>query len=60
MRIDPAGLSPGRRYYLMTSAIIPRPIAWAGTRNADGGDNLAPFSFFNAFAGTPPIVGIGF
>lgn len=60
MRIDPATLSPGRRYYLMTSCIVPRPIAWAGTVNEDGGYNLAPFSFFNGFAGTPPIIGIGF
>jgi flavin reductase (DIM6/NTAB) family NADH-FMN oxidoreductase RutF len=60
MRIDPATLSPGRRYYLMTSAIVPRPIAWIGTLNEDGGYNLAPFSFFNGFSGTPPLIGVGF
>jgi len=60
MRIDPATLSPGRRYYLMTSCIVPRPIAWVGTVNEDGGFNLAPFSFFNGFSGTPPLVAIGF
>jgi flavin reductase (DIM6/NTAB) family NADH-FMN oxidoreductase RutF len=60
MRIDPATLSPGRRYYLMISCIVPRPIAWVGTLNEDGSHNLAPFSFFNGFSGTPPIVGIGF
>ena len=60
VRIDPSTLSPGRRYYLLISCVIPRPIAWCGTLNDDGGYNLAPFSFFNAFAGTPPIIGIGF
>lgn len=59
MNIDPATLSPGRRYFLMVSCIIPRPIAWVGTLNEDGSPNLAPFSFFNGLSGTPPIIGIG-
>ncbi|MCB1221386.1 MAG: flavin reductase family protein [Planctomycetales bacterium] len=60
MHIDPQTLSPGRRYFLMISAIVPRPIAWVGTNNEAGGHNLAPFSFFNAFSATPPVVGLGF
>lgn len=60
MRIDPESLTPGRRYFLMISAIVPRPIAWVGTNNEAGGHNLAPFSFFNAFSATPPVIGIGF
>jgi flavin reductase (DIM6/NTAB) family NADH-FMN oxidoreductase RutF len=60
MRLDPASLSPGRRYYLMISAIIPRPIAWVGTVNEGGSFNLAPFSYFNGLCSTPPIIGIGF
>lgn len=60
MKIDPTTLSPGRRYFLMTSCIIPRPIAWAGTVNESGGYNLAPFSFFNGMAATPPLIVIGF
>lgn len=60
MQIDPESLSPGRRYFLMISAIVPRPIAWVGSSNEDGSHNLAPFSFFNAFSSTPPVVGIGF
>lgn len=40
------------------NAIVgPRPIGWIGSRSADGVDNLAPYSFFNAFNYTPPIVG---
>jgi len=38
------------------NAIInPRPIAWVGTRGPHG-DNLAPYSFFNGLAYTPPQV----
>jgi flavin reductase (DIM6/NTAB) family NADH-FMN oxidoreductase RutF len=59
VELDPAVLSGGRRYYLMCSVVIPRPIAWVGTVNTDGSHNLAPFSFFNAFSATPPLVGIG-
>ena len=39
------------------SAIVtPRPIGWISSRGADGHDNLAPYSFFNAVAYTPPQV----
>lgn len=37
--------------------IAPRPIGWISTRSAEGVLNLAPFSFFNAFNYTPPIIG---
>ena len=38
--------------------IAPRPIGWISTRASDGRVNLAPYSFFNAFASsTVPIVG---
>ena len=40
------------------NAIVgPRPIGWISTRSAGGALNLAPYSFFNAFNYTPPIVG---
>jgi flavin reductase (DIM6/NTAB) family NADH-FMN oxidoreductase RutF len=40
------------------NAIVgPRPIGWISSRGADGSVNLAPYSFFNAFNYTPPIVG---
>lgn len=35
--------------------VAPRPIAWISTRGA-AGDNLAPYSFFNAVAYVPPQV----
>ncbi|PTQ66688.1 flavin reductase family protein [Celeribacter persicus] len=36
--------------------VSPRPIAWISTRSATGATNLAPYSFFNAVAYTPPQV----
>jgi flavin reductase (DIM6/NTAB) family NADH-FMN oxidoreductase RutF len=44
-------------YKFLIGGIAPRPIAWAGTRSKDGINNLAPFSFYNAFSSSPPIVG---
>ncbi|MBB5192888.1 flavin reductase (DIM6/NTAB) family NADH-FMN oxidoreductase RutF [Silvimonas terrae] len=40
------------------NAIVgPRPIGWISSRAANGTLNLAPYSFFNAFNYTPPIIG---
>lgn len=40
------------------NAIVgPRPIGWISTRAGDGTLNLAPYSFFNAFNYTPPLIG---
>ncbi len=36
--------------------IAPRPIGWVTTRSSQGAVNLAPYSFFNAFADRPPII----
>jgi len=44
-------------YQLMISGVSPRPIAFVATQDNDGNDNLAPFSYFNAFGSNPPIVG---
>ena len=38
-----------------TAIVAPRPIGWISTRSA-AGDNLAPYSFFNAVAYDPPQV----
>ncbi len=40
------------------NAIVgPRPIGWISSRDGQGAPNLAPYSFFNAFNYTPPIIG---
>jgi flavin reductase (DIM6/NTAB) family NADH-FMN oxidoreductase RutF len=54
--IDPAAL-PGRGpYRLLTSLVVPRPIAWVSTLAQDGTRNLAPHSYFNAISSDPPVV----
>jgi len=40
----------------MIGSIVPRPIAFVSTINAEGKRNLAPFSFFNGVCSNPPIV----
>jgi flavin reductase (DIM6/NTAB) family NADH-FMN oxidoreductase RutF len=37
--------------------LAPRPIGWVSTVDVDGLVNLAPYSFFNGFNSSPPIVG---
>ena len=40
------------------NAIVgPRPIGWIASQDEAGVLNLAPYSFFNAFNYTPPIIG---
>ncbi len=39
------------------SIVGPRPIGWISTRSTAGILNLAPYSFFNGFNYTPPIIG---
>ena len=40
------------------NAIVgPRPIGWIASRSGAGVLNLAPYSFFNGFNYTPPIIG---
>jgi len=56
---DFAAIPPRERYKLLISTVTPRPIAWVVSQNAQGDLNAAPFSFFNAFSGEPPVVGIG-
>lgn len=56
MEFDVEGLETRERYFLLTAAVIPRPIAWVSSLDADGTRNLAPFSYFNLCSATPPIV----
>jgi flavin reductase (DIM6/NTAB) family NADH-FMN oxidoreductase RutF len=47
----------GLRHDPFNAIVGPRPIGWVSTQGADGSVNLAPYSFFNAFCYTPPIIG---
>ena len=58
---DPAALSSREAYHLLTGLVVPRPIAWVGTRSsttddADAVDNIAPHSYFNIVSSDPPVV----
>ncbi|MEM9426411.1 MAG: flavin reductase family protein [Pseudomonadota bacterium] len=46
----------GLKHNPFNAIVTPRPIGWIATRGADGQDNLAPYSFFNAVAYFPPQV----
>lgn len=43
-------------YKFLIGSIIPRPISVISTRNIDGSNNLAPFSFFTAVSASPMII----
>ena len=47
----------GLKHDPFNAIIAPRPIGWISSRDAKGNVNLAPYSFFNAFCYTPPIIG---
>ncbi len=56
--ISTAEVTPRERYQLLTSLVVPRPIAWVSTRSPEGGLNLAPFSYFAALSASPFLVGV--
>ena len=53
---DPAGREDVDIYKLLIGLVGPRPIGWIGSLSEEGVRNLAPFSFFNAVAASPPTV----
>lgn len=56
MKYDPKEISVGKMFGILTSAIVPRPIAFASTIDREGNVNLSPYSFFNAFGTNPPTL----
>lgn len=58
MNLETAALGNRERYQLLTSLVVPRPIAWLSTRSAAGARNLAPFSYFAALSATPFLIGV--
>lgn len=56
MEIRSQDCTPRELYKLVTGTIVPRPIAFVSTIDSSGNFNVAPFSFFNAVSGVPPIV----
>ena len=54
--LDADKRSARANYFTMTSAIVPRPIAWVSTISAAGVTNLAPFSYFTGVCSKPAAV----
>jgi flavin reductase (DIM6/NTAB) family NADH-FMN oxidoreductase RutF len=59
MQLNLSELSASKRYHLLSSIVVPRPIAWVTTLNEDGSVNAAPFSYFNLMGENPPLVVLG-
>ncbi len=43
-------------YRLLSGLVVPRPIAWVSTVDAEGCPNLAPYSFFTCASLVPPML----
>lgn len=56
MYLEFSRLSPSQVYHQMLQTLVPRPIAWVLSENADRGFNLAPFSYFNGVCSEPPLI----
>jgi flavin reductase (DIM6/NTAB) family NADH-FMN oxidoreductase RutF len=56
MIIDLKDLKAAEKQYYLQHVIAPRPICFASTMDKAGNVNLSPFSFFNLFSSSPPIV----
>ena len=59
MRYDLSAVPEPIAYKLLAATIIPRPIAWVVTQDAEGRLNAAPFSFFNVMGSALPTVALG-
>ena len=55
MEYAASDLTPRERYKVLTSFVLPRPIAWVTSVGPSGVVNAAPFSFFNVFCEDPPL-----
>jgi len=53
VEMSPKTAPPSSLYPLITSLVVPRPIAWVSTRGANGVANLAPHSYFMVVASSP-------
>ncbi|CAM3731331.1 Flavin reductase like domain-containing protein [Bordetella sputigena] len=59
MNFDFSELASADAFKLLSSVVVPRPIAWVVTQSTEDRINAAPFSFFNVVSSDPPIVALG-
>src|SRR3546814_20718526 len=55
---DPAGHPPAKCPGMLSSLIVPRPIAMIPTESEDGTVNVAPYSYFMPVTGSPPPLAV--
>ncbi|PTX55364.1 flavin reductase (DIM6/NTAB) family NADH-FMN oxidoreductase RutF [Melghirimyces profundicolus] len=58
MQIDPKDQAKKENYKLLIGSVLPRPIAFVTTLNAEGKVNAAPFSFFTVVSTDPPMLSV--
>ena len=51
--IAAADLSARKTFQILTTSVVPRPIAWTSTVSATGVNNPAPFSFYTVASARP-------
>jgi flavin reductase (DIM6/NTAB) family NADH-FMN oxidoreductase RutF len=56
VQFDPHVIDSTAMYKLLIGSVVPRPIAWVSSVDADGVRNLAPFSYFMAITHDPPTI----
>lgn len=56
IKVNPEEVPAAKLHGYLQGAIAPRPIAFVSTVDEQGRSNLSPFSYFNLFSTTPPIV----
>jgi len=56
LTVDPCSTDNLSVYKLLIGSVIPRPIAFVSTINAEGAFNVAPFSFFTVASSNPPVL----
>jgi len=49
-------LTTAEKQYYLQHVVAPRPVCFASTIDKKGNVNLSPFSFFNMFSSSPPVV----
>ena len=54
--VDPATTPQRDVYKILIGSVVPRPIGFVSSISPTGERNLAPFSFFNAVCGDPPMI----
>lgn len=59
MKIEPLSLHGKDLHDFFSSVVVPRPIAFISTVDAEGRYNAAPFSAFNYLTVNPPVIAFG-